>query len=209
MLIGLYLFIPIIGKWIRKASEREIEYFLLIWLITLLINYSEFWGFSTTVKLPYFSGYLGYLILGYYLKIKDFDPKKAFLFSILAILIGSTFTLWGAYLSTAKMNHLQGHYYLYFAPGVVISTIGIFLFFKYQSLRIPFLRPFFQFVSKHSYGIYMVHILVLFYLAKVGIYHSMLHPIVGIPLTALSCILVSGTIIFLLRKLPFGNYFAG
>lgn len=131
------------------------------------------------------------------------------IFSILAILIGSTFTLWGAYVSTAKMNHLQGHYYLYFAPGVVLSTIGIFLFFKYQSLRIPFLKPFFQFVSKQSYGIYMVHILVLFYLAKVGIYHSMLHPIVGIPLTALSCILVSGTIIFLLRKLPFGNYFAG
>ncbi|MHA8049537.1 acyltransferase [Aquirufa sp. ROCK-SH2] len=209
MLIGLYLFIPIIGKWVRKASEREIEYFLLIWLITLLINYSEFWGFSTTIKLPYFSGYLGYLILGYYLKMKEFNPKKAMYFSLMAIVLGSSFTLWGAYVATVEMNKLQGQFYLYFAPGVVLSTMGVFLFFKYQTIQLRILKPFFQFVSSHSYGIYMVHILVLFYLAKLGIYHSMLHPIIGIPLTALSCVVVSGTIIFLLRKLPFGNYFAG
>jgi surface polysaccharide O-acyltransferase-like enzyme len=210
MLIGLYLFIPIIGKWIRKASEREIEYFLGIWLISLLINYSEFWGFSATVKLPYFSGYLGYLVLGYYLRFKNFHPQKTLVFSILAIILGSLITLFGAYWETAAANKLQGAYYLYFAPGVVLSTIGVFLFFKYQTWVWNFIKPFFAFVSQMSYGIYMAHIMVLFYLAKIGVYHSMLHPIFGIPLTAFVCLCASGVVVYVLRKIPFvGKWIAG
>jgi surface polysaccharide O-acyltransferase-like enzyme len=210
MLIGLYLFIPIIGKWVRKGSERELEYFLLIWLISLVINYADFWGFSWTVKLPYFSGYLGYLILGYYLRFKEFNPKKAMVFSLVAILIGTLITLFGAYYESVAANKLQGSYYLYFAPGVVLSTMGIFLFFKYQTLEISILKPLFHFISQYSYGIYMAHILVLFYLAKLGVYHGMVHPIFGIPITAFICVFVSGIIVFFLRKIPFiGKFIAG
>jgi len=38
MIIGLYLFIPIIGKWVRNATEKEILYFLGIWLIVLILD---------------------------------------------------------------------------------------------------------------------------------------------------------------------------
>ena len=31
MLIGLYFFIPVIGKFVRNASENEILYFLIVW----------------------------------------------------------------------------------------------------------------------------------------------------------------------------------
>ncbi len=35
MIIGLNLFFPILGSWIRRASESEIRYFLIVWLVTV------------------------------------------------------------------------------------------------------------------------------------------------------------------------------
>ena len=68
MILSVYLITPIINKWIKNSSFNEIEYFLIIWLITCAF---------TTFKLPYinidlryFAGPLGYFVLGYYLHNK-------------------------------------------------------------------------------------------------------------------------------------------
>ena len=42
MIIGIYLFIPIIGRWIRSAPESHIQYFLGIWGLTILFNNPHF-----------------------------------------------------------------------------------------------------------------------------------------------------------------------
>ncbi len=70
VLIGLYLFIPILNKWISHCTEREMEYFLIIWVFTLLIRYPFLPMLRSFVDLSYFSGYIGYLVLGYYLSVK-------------------------------------------------------------------------------------------------------------------------------------------
>jgi surface polysaccharide O-acyltransferase-like enzyme len=38
MIIGVYLFIPIISKCIKICSEKEILYFLIIWGVTIILN---------------------------------------------------------------------------------------------------------------------------------------------------------------------------
>jgi hypothetical protein len=50
---------------------------------------------------------------------------------------------------------------------------------------------------------------VLFYLAKAGIYGEMLHPSLAVPLTALACLLISGSIVWILRKIPLIKNLAG
>jgi surface polysaccharide O-acyltransferase-like enzyme len=92
---------------------------------------------------------------------------------------------------------------------VVLATVGVFLTFKYQNLDINILSPFRDWVSSHSYGIYLIHIIVLFYLAKAGIYGEMLHPSIAVPLTAFACLLISGSIVWILRKIPLINNLAG
>ena len=70
-LIGLYLVAPIISKWLDSASKREVELYLLLWVITLCYPILKlFVGINegNTGVLYYFSGYIGYFILGYYLK---------------------------------------------------------------------------------------------------------------------------------------------
>jgi surface polysaccharide O-acyltransferase-like enzyme len=151
---------------------------------------------------------VGYLVLGYYLSTKQFSVgiKKV---AIALFITGTLWTMLGSYYFTAESGKFYGLLYANFSPSVVLATAGVFLLFRYQNLDIIFLTPFRDWVSSHSYGIYLVHIIVLFYLAKVGVYGQMLHPSIGVPLTAFSCLLISGGIVWVLRKLPLIKYVAG
>lgn len=39
MLIGLYLYLPILSAWLQQASEKSLRLFLLLWGVTLLVPY--------------------------------------------------------------------------------------------------------------------------------------------------------------------------
>jgi surface polysaccharide O-acyltransferase-like enzyme len=90
-----------------------------------------------------------------------------------------------------------------------MSTAGLFMLFKSYEGTIPGTARFRDWVSSHSYGIYLIHIIVLFYLVKIKIYGAMWHPSIGIPLTAFTCLLISGAIVWVLRKIPGIKYLAG
>lgn len=210
MVIGLYLFIPIISTWIRQASERQIQYFLGIWLLTILFNNSHFPVLDSPVPLPYFTGYLGYLVLGYYLRHQEFKNLKQIRFWAIALfLIGTAWTLIGTYQLSLRDGKFYGLLYANFSPSVVLSTAGLFLLCKYFPFEIRVLIPLREWISSHSYGIYLVHILVLFYIAKIGIHYKLVHPSLGIPVTAFSCLFISGAIVWLLRKIPGGAKVSG
>lgn len=70
-LAGLYLIAPIISAWLERASKREIEIYLILWLITTCYPLLQFFltiEVSNTGILYYLSGFVGYFLLGYYLK---------------------------------------------------------------------------------------------------------------------------------------------
>src|SRR5471030_1264351 len=75
MLIGLYFVIPVIGKFVRNATENEILYFLVIWFGVMMLSQSYLARFNPQVYLHYFAGYIGYLVLGHYLAIKSINFK--------------------------------------------------------------------------------------------------------------------------------------
>ena len=71
MLLGIYLFAPIISHWLQTAPKSQIQFYLIIWAITMTIPYihllfSEIWGecfWNKTPMLYYFSGFLGFAVL--------------------------------------------------------------------------------------------------------------------------------------------------
>ena len=76
-LAGLYLLTPILSRWVQKASKREIEFYLLLWIITLVFPLLESFinlDSSQNSLLYHFHGAVGYYILGYYI-------NKRFIFS--------------------------------------------------------------------------------------------------------------------------------
>src|SRR5690606_41105753 len=76
MIIGLYLAIPYLRKIFNQASTREIEIFIILWFISMIVMNKFYYPVVPKFDLTFFSGYLGYLVLGYYLSIKSFNWNK-------------------------------------------------------------------------------------------------------------------------------------
>lgn len=73
LIIGLYLFLPILSAWVEKATEREQYAVLALWGVTLFFPYTtlaelELFGvcaWNSFGMLYYFAGFSGYLLLGH------------------------------------------------------------------------------------------------------------------------------------------------
>lgn len=162
MILGVYLFIPIIRKWVQNSTKQELHYFLLLWSITLFIN-TDIAEYIPSIEVLYFSKYLGYLVLGYCLdKHVETTPARNTLYLVLFI-VGVTLTLLStSYLSVAA-NKLNITYYNYLSPNVCLMAIGIFLLGK-SLLKTT--NTTLTNLDKHSYGIYLAHVLVLHYVYR-------------------------------------------
>ncbi|MGC3978992.1 MAG: acyltransferase family protein [Paludibacteraceae bacterium] len=218
MSIGLYLFVPIIGKWIRIATEKEIEYFLLVWVFVIILSETDFGPkLIGNLNLRIFSGYLGYLILGYYLSLKEIKWRKKTIqrFSFLFIVLGALFTILGTWLLSLSKGSYDARLHDYLSLNTVVLSTGFFLFVKTIELSYSnWLNTICDFVDKHSYGIYLVHVFVLecFVKFRVGLnFWSMSGKFVifGVLITTVQCLGLSAVSIYMIDKLPFGKYISG
>lgn len=206
MIIGLYLFFPIIGKWINKSNKHEIKYFLGIWVLAILAQLPFVKEFMPNIDFYYFSGYIGLPILGYYLNQISFNFNRKRIIYIVSILAGILITIFGTYLITKYKGSFYHGFYDYLSLNVIFVSAGIFLFFK-DFVR--FNSKTILFFSKYSYGTYLIHILVLWIFGEFGFFYNSLNPIIGIPIISVSCFFVSTLIIWGVNKLPFGKYVSG
>lgn len=210
MIVGLYLFIPIIGKWVRNATEKEMLYFLGIWLFTLIFNQPIIENFKPDIDLSYFTGFLGYLILGYYLTVKSFtNQKRLNIISSTLLLVGLLSTIFGTYLVFYFKNEYVSTFYECLSPNIFLFSMGLFLLLKNKDISNRILVKIRNFICKYSYGIFLVHVLVLSYIGDFGIRWDFINPIIGIPTTVFVCLIISSGIIYVMNKLPFGKYISG
>ena len=90
VLVGLYLIAPIISHWLRQSSKKELEFYLALWFMTLSFTHLEnilYISEGYNNVLYYFSGYIGYFVLGYYLHtfIKNLGRDKFMVVIILLV----------------------------------------------------------------------------------------------------------------------------
>ena len=128
---------------------------------------------------------------------------------ILLILTGILITIFGTFFATKHKGSFWNGFYNYLSPNVILVSIGVFSLFKdcvKHSTRIASVVLFF---SKYSYGTYLIHILLLGVLGKLGFSYAFVNPIIGIPVTSILCFIFSTLIIFGVNKLPIGKYISG
>jgi surface polysaccharide O-acyltransferase-like enzyme len=212
MLIGLYLFMPVISKFVRNATEKEILYFLLVWFMVLAFSQPYLSRFEPQVDIRYFGGYLGYLVLGHYLAFKEL-PQKGLKIPLIIYfflcLVGITI---GTYLFSVNSNALSTIMYEPLGPFVVLFSSGIFLLARITVFKLPgFLVKVRDLAGGLSLGIYLCHALFLVLIDdKWGISYKLCNPIFSIPITALVCFLLSFLLIFIISKIPLiGKYISG
>ncbi|MCP2037680.1 acyltransferase family protein [Chryseobacterium sp. HSC-36S06] len=209
LIIGLYLVFPLLSKWIKNSTKREIEYFLTLWFITLFITFPFISSFIPKINIIYFSGFIGFPILGYYLNNYDINSNNKKIVYFLLIVISITITAIGTFILSNFKNKFIDWFYNYLTPNVTIVSICIFLYFKEFVNPNEKINSIIRFFSKYSYGIYLVHILVLWSIQKIGLYYNFINPIIGIIITSLVCFVLSTIIIYFVNKFPLGKYIAG
>jgi len=219
MLIGLYLFMPIISAWLVQAEKKDIQWFLGIWLITTFLPIIQFaapflgypgafgnmgllgvcdWNPFGTFY--YFSGFLGYVVLAYYLKrfpIKG-NMAKTLKIAIPLFLLGYVLTA-GGYL-------LMHHYYpedyvkleiIWFFSGINVFFMTFAAYIVMQKFKIKG-SSFLTKLAGLTFGIYLCH----FIFVELG--YDVIYPNIPVPaflkiiLIAISSFAMSSFVIWLM-----------
>lgn len=168
-LISLYLFIPIISPWLKKATAKEELFFIGLFLLSTCIPYlnrwsGEVWGqcfWNEYHMLWYFSGYLGYLVMAHYIRVHlAWDRSKRLSIGTILMVVGAALTIYSFYtqavpgvLHTTPVIEIG---WAFCTINCVLLTAGTFLMFTcIERQKTPGLV---MEMSKLSYGMYLMHI---------------------------------------------------
>ena len=210
MLLGIYIVIPLVAKLLVEVRKLYLELFLILWALFITLSTSHNVQSNFEWNFWYYFGYTGYVLLGYYLSIINTKSKRLLALAVITFLIGLFITVYGTYYYTDMNGLFYKNYYSYLTPNVLLMTASIFVLMKNANINLSReLKNTRDLIDKHSYGIYLSHILVLNYLVMYGVDWDLIHPLIGIPLTTIITLIVSIAIVYLIRKIPFGKYISG
>lgn len=238
MLFGIYLLMPLISPWAEKASEREVRGWLILWMITTTfpfvrklwgVLYGEpsfgavpyIWGecpWNMFGTFHYVSGFLGYVLLGFY--FRRFVPELSWgrtlsvalpLWCIGVAIFGGVF-----YWRIPECPFTKPYAFAvdlemsieYCSFGVALAVIGAFIMFMKCSAAGGFYSKFVRPLSEASYGTYLLHMFVLS--PFLGIFQHRLSAPYAIIATAASSFIVSSVISVAIRRIPLlGRWICG
>ena len=172
MILGLYILSPLLSRWIQNAPMREIEYILIVWAI---LSVFQFFNIDSILfdYFRYFTGAIGYFILGYYLAIKDKHILKSKQFGLMLFIMGTLITFVGTILLSV-ITKQQSLFFIRLGditPGACLQAIGLYIIvFNTDFNRIDDkFKEYIINISKTSYGIYLVNVLVINLFEKIHI----------------------------------------
>lgn len=259
MLVGVYLIMPLLSPWAEKVSSWELEVYLGIWLVTTLFPFVReaaggvapliqaadglpaqalfpLWGeasWNAYGTFYYVSGFIGYLLVGLYLKKFLVQSRwlrwtgwSLFLMGFVAIVRG----LLNRFSATGEVFPLTGDLAVavawetpitFCSLPVVLTSVGLMLVFMQgrQNGESPFYRHIILPLSQAGYGMYLIHMLVLAQFSALyrnwlglgaeGLLGYWTTP-VQILATALSSFVVVGLLAVVIQRLPkVGKYLMG
>ena len=168
MILGLYLLTP----WLRKVlqyAEKETFYVVVLWFLCNVFNpYMQFFKFP---KIPFshfpITGFIGYYILGYYLKKYRYKLEKIPFICVIGVYI-TGFLI--SVLSTKYVLVTTGNRISDFfdknSLGTFFMSVSFFIFwikFNFKN-RNKIIRM----ISDSTYFAYLIHIIILHYVIKIS-----------------------------------------
>jgi len=195
-LTGLYLVIPFIRLALKNAPKKLIEIYLILWFIgsTLYPLSDKFLHLPIAINNQYFTGLIGYLILGFYISRYKIPSFLVYLFSYLGLLT----TIVGTYLLTRQNSGVLDEFFFDpVAPNIILFSLGVFLFLKNHYFNHRIIKT----ISRYSFGIYLLHPLIINLLPSVSS-----NEFIRIPLISLLVLAISLFLSYIFKKIPLLKY---
>ena len=260
MILGIYLIMPLLSPWAEKVEKKELLIYLGICGFTTLIPLIRDWasggenlviygpsGLPRQALFPlwgeaswnaygtfyYFSGFIGYLLLGLYFRkfVGELSWKKTLAIALPSYLTGHAICFGGflrrVYETAQGTFPVEGPVekavwwettWCNDTIGVALMAIAWILVFKKIKAEGRFYQKFLLPVSKASYGIYLMHLLIL--VPVFGVFRNLLgsgsEGILGfwttpveIMASAITAFICTAIISVILQKIPkVGKYLA-
>lgn len=212
MLIGIYMLLPVLKKWVAHASQKEIQYFLLLFLI-FTIGQNTIMSLKPTEWLGFFWGafdfgnileYPAYFVLGYYIVHYGIEGKWHKWIYLGGVLGACANVLVSNYKALAA-GAPNGAIYDSFNLFTFLIVVAIFLFFvaKVSQWKVGSgMRSAINEISMATLGIYLMHLLWMELLQSWGIDSMLFSPVIGVPLCAFICFVICFFCAALLRRIP-------
>ena len=207
-LAGLYLLTPILARWIERASVRELEFYLLLWVITLaypLISLVLETNSGINGILYYFSGYAGYYVFGYYMMQHSERVGWRPILVLVPIVVATPVI---CKLAGWEVDFYEQFWYLTLFCLVQTATwFKLGLTFGDRLIRSEHAKNILTHVSNLAFGIYLCHIFVMreFVWQLPVITGINFYPLQTLLIFVLS-FLLSLLLAWLLSLLPVGQY---
>lgn len=217
MITGVYLAIP----FLKKISEDFdlTKYFLILFVvfavaipffIDVLAVFSPSLSITANalvsqMQYTFTLGYVGYFLAGYYYNKIELSKKATTIIYALGILGFVLTVVLTAWLSTVKQQPLDT-FYQPFALNLFFMSIAVFLFAKNHMNHIPASekqKKFVRDLSKYSFGVYLVHVLIIEIMDVVFHVDFMFTtPLISIPLISIFITVLSFVISYGISRIP-------
>jgi surface polysaccharide O-acyltransferase-like enzyme len=216
-IVGIYLATPVFRVYVKHAPSSNYAYLLALWFTGTCIYplVSHFWGIAIGIPIMTAGGFLGAFLLGNFVRDQRVGKRTGLWLTLgagvcLAITAGA-----GYVLSPGLRGGLDVAFQDFLSPTVVIAALCIFLVCKSLPFsgfrrRFPAAYAVVTSISSASFSVYLMHILVLEilkgHIPGVVIDATLVHPLVGIPVTTALTLLVCVSVTLGLRKIPFAKF---
>ncbi|MBB4035931.1 surface polysaccharide O-acyltransferase-like enzyme [Dysgonomonas hofstadii] len=196
MLIGLYLFMPVISAWLVQAGKKDIQWFLRIWVVSMFLPYIQMFApvlgyegnggnlgllgvceWNPYGMFYYFSGFLGYVVLAYYLKRfpLEWSMSKALRIAMPLFLAGYAITAGGFVLT---QEYYPGSYanleIIWYFSGINVFLMTFAIYIVMQRVKIK-ASPVLSKIATLTFGIYLCHFIF------VQFSYDVIYPNIAVP----------------------------
>lgn len=207
-LLGIYLILPVLRLAVRPGAVRLLWYVVVMWIIFQPVRtlMDQFLHFSLNINAPLTTGFLPYFFLGYLLGELELTRGRLVLAWVL-FAGGSLITVLGTYLLTRAYGAFNGYFYDYTTIGVIPATAGAFLLLRAASehgwLASDRARSFMRWLAGSTFGLYLVHVLILWGLDWLHINTHMGTGLWTVPFIATLVFALAFVAARLMQKIPF------
>lgn len=220
MIIGIYICIPVIK--IIANNLKTTKYYLILffafacvipWVATIINDFidveiikkvtSAISDDFNAMNMSMVLGYAGYFILGYYLNKVDLNKKARIIIYAIGG-FGFVFTVVASSLISIKTKEPTQNYYGYFSVNALFESVAIFTLFKYRKFGSEKTNNFIAKLSKYSFGIYLIHVIIIDMLGKcLDINTLSFNPIASVIVISVIVFIISCVISAGLNHIPF------
>ena len=213
MLIGLYLYLPIFSAWVERATKKQKEIVLGLWVLSTFLPYfTEYvskYAFGTCEwnsfgLFYYFAGFNGYMLLGHYIQHYIHWNWNKTLIIALPLLIGGFLITYSGYSYIMELPDKTPEqvelFWTYNSPNVVMMTIASFLLvYRIRINPNGRIASSLANLTTCGFGIYMIHYYFVCVGYDLGAWLHLPAPL-RIPFSALVILACSWTIVYLAKK---------